>query len=92
MIYKFEKPIAGHIGLEKYQCTIKWRNGEFISDEPASSGGKDLGPDPHTLLLSALASCTLVTLRMYIDRKNWNIPVVTVNVNMYQEIKNDIFC
>jgi len=90
MIYKFEKPIQGSIGLEKYQCTIKWRNGEFISDEPISSGGKDLGPDPHTLLLSALASCTLVTLRMYIERKNWNIPVISVNVNMYQEIKNDI--
>lgn len=90
MIYKFEKPIEGSIGLEKYQCTIKWRNGEFISDEPISSGGKDLGPDPHTLLLSALASCTLVTLRMYIDRKNWNVPFISVNVNMYQEIKNDI--
>ncbi len=90
MIYKFEKPIQGSIGIEKYQCTIKWRNGEFISDEPTSSGGKDLGPDPHTLLLSALASCTLVTLRMYIDRKNWNIPAISVNVNMYQEIKNDI--
>jgi putative redox protein len=90
MIYKFEKPIQGSIGLEKYQCTIKWRNGEFISDEPVSSGGKDLGPDPHTLLLSSLASCTLVTLRMYIDRKNWNVPFISVNVNMYQEIKNDI--
>ena len=44
MIYKFEKPIQGSIGLEEYQCTIKWRNGEFISDEPTSSGGKDLGP------------------------------------------------
>ncbi len=90
MIYKFEKPIQGFIGLEKYQCTIKWRNGKFISDEPVSSGGKDSGPDPHTLLLSALASCTLVTLRMYIDRKAWNIPEISVNTNMYQETKNDI--
>jgi putative redox protein len=90
MIYKFEKPIQGSIGLEKYQCTITWRNGEFISDEPRSSGGKDLGPDPHTLLLSALASCTLVTLRMYIDRKGWNIPAISVNVNMYKDTKNDI--
>jgi putative redox protein len=90
MIYKFEKPIQGSIGLEKYQCTIKWRNGEFISDEPQSSGGKDLGPDPHTLLLSALASCTLVTLRMYIDRKGWNIPAISVNVNMYKDTKNEV--
>jgi putative redox protein len=89
MIYKFEKPVHGSIGLEKYQCTIEWRNGKFISDEPQSSGGKDLGPDPYTLLLSSLASCTLVTLRMYIDRKGWNIPSITVNVNMYNEKKDD---
>ncbi len=89
MIYKFEKPVHGTIGLEKYQCTIEWRNGKFISDEPESSGGKDLGPDPHTLLLSSLASCTLVTLRMYIDRKGWNIPSISVNVNLYSEKKED---
>jgi putative redox protein len=90
MIYKFEKPVQGSIGLEKYQCTIEWRNGKFISDEPETSGGKDLGPDPYTLLLSSLASCTLVTLRMYIDRKGWNIPSITVNVNMYSEKKEDL--
>ncbi|HEY4936924.1 MAG TPA: (4Fe-4S)-binding protein [Puia sp.] len=89
MIYKFEKPVHGSIGLEKYQCSIEWRNGKFISDEPQSSGGKDLGPDPHTLLLSSLASCTLVTLRMYIDRKGWNIPTISVNVNLYNEKKDD---
>ncbi len=89
MIYKFEKPVHGTIGLEKYQCAIEWRNGKFISDEPQSSGGKDLGPDPHTLLLSSLASCTLVTLRMYIDRKGWNIPSISVNVNLYSEKKDD---
>ena len=89
MIYKFEKPVHSSIGLEKYQCTIEWRNGKFISDEPQSSGGKDLGPDPYTLLLSSLASCTLVTLRMYIDRKGWNIPSISVNVNMYNEKKDD---
>jgi putative redox protein len=89
MIYKFKKPVHGTIGLEKYQCTIEWRNGKFISDEPESSGGKDLGPDPHTLLLSSLASCTLVTLRMYIDRKGWNIPSISVNVNLYSEKKDD---
>ena len=89
MIYKFEKPVHATIGLEKYQCTIEWRNGKFISDEPVTSGGKDLGPDPYTLLISSLASCTLVTLRMYIDRKGWNIPSISVNVNMYSEKKDD---
>lgn len=89
MEYKFQKPVHGTIGTEKYQCTIEWRNGKFIADEPETSGGKDTGPDPYSLLLSSLASCTLITLRMYIDRKVWDIPNIAVNVNLYQETKDD---
>src|ERR1041384_7052766 len=88
MQYKFDKPVHGTIGKEKYQCTIEWRNGKIISDEPVTSGGKDTGPDPYALLLSSLASCTLITLRMYVDRKGWNIPEIAVNANMYQETKD----
>ncbi|SJZ62441.1 (4Fe-4S)-binding protein [Sediminibacterium ginsengisoli] len=89
MKYKLEKPLHGEIGTAKYQCTISWRNGQFISDEPVSAGGKDEGPDPFTLLLSSLASCTLITLRMYIDRKGMDIPQISVNANLYQEIKEE---
>jgi putative redox protein len=90
MKYKLDKPVHAVIGTEKYQCSIAWRNGKFIADEPVSGGGKDLGPDPYTLLLSSVASCVLVTLRMYIDRKNWDIHSIMVNVNMYQEIVNNV--
>lgn len=89
MKYKMEQPIHGTISNNKYQCTIEWRNGTIISDEPVSAGGQDTGPDPYTLLLSSLASCTLITLRMYIDRKGWDIPSIIVNTNLYQEIKDE---
>jgi putative redox protein len=89
MKYKFEKPIHGTIGSGKYQCTIEWRNGKILSDEPVTNGGKDLGPDPYTLLISSLASCTLITMRMYIDHKKWEIPEIAVNVNMYNEEKGE---
>lgn len=88
MKYKLEKPIHGEIGTAKYRCTMQWRNGTFIADEPVSSGGADEGPDPFSLLLSSLASCTLVTLRMYIDRKQWEIPSITVETNLYQYAKD----
>jgi len=45
----------------------------LIADEPASLGGTDPGQDPCTLVLSSLASCKLITLRMYIDRKSWDL-------------------
>jgi putative redox protein len=89
MNYKFEQPVAGEIGKEKYQCSITWRNGKLIADEPESSGGKDLGPDPYTLLLSSVVSCILITLRMYIDRKGWDIPAITVQSNLFQNVKDD---
>lgn len=54
-------------------------------DEPTSIGGQDLGPDPYTALLASLASCTLSTLRMYIDRKGWDIPAINITLNMSQE-------
>jgi putative redox protein len=90
MKYKLEEPVHGTIGKEKYQCKIEWRNGKFVADEPETLGGNDTGPDPYTLLLSSLASCKLITLRMYIDRKGWEIDRIAINANMYQETKDEL--
>jgi putative redox protein len=85
MQYKLQRPVQAKIGTEKYQCTVEWRNGKFIADEPISAGGKDIGPDPFTLLLSSVATCMLVTMRMYSDRKGWNVEHITIKVNMRKE-------
>lgn len=79
-----ENNITGSIGTQKYLCTINWRNGQFLMDEPENIDGKDLGPDPYTTLLASLAGCTLSTLRMYIDRKGWNIPEIKISLNLTQ--------
>lgn len=84
MKYNLDQPIRSEIGMLRYQCTVEWRNGSFIVDEPARAGGQDKGPDPYSLLLASVATCTLITLRMYIDRKGWDIPHVSVAVNMFQ--------
>jgi putative redox protein len=90
MEYLLEKPVVAHIGKEKYRVTIEWRNGIIIGDEPEKIGGKDVGPDPYTLLLSALAACTLSTLRMYIDRKGWDITNISISLNMFQSKENGL--
>jgi putative redox protein len=89
--------LVGHIGIKKYLCTITWSNGEFVMDEPESIGGENIGPDPYTTLLASLAGCSLSTLRMYIDRKEWYIPSFEIKLNMvihkepefYTEIKRE---
>ena len=85
MINILEKDIIGTIGTQKYLCSILWQNGALIMDEPEEIGGKNLGPDPFSALLASLGSCTLSTLRMYIDRKEWDIPEINISLNISQE-------
>lgn len=89
MTYILETPIRGAIGSEKFRTAVHWRNGVLITDEPEKLGGKDIGPDPYTLLLSSLVSCTLATLRMYIDHKGLEIPEIEVEANMAYRIENN---
>ncbi|HZH73471.1 MAG TPA: OsmC family protein [Mariniphaga sp.] len=83
-----ESPIRGILGSQKYESAIHWRNGVLVSDEPEKLGGRDLGPDPYTLLLSALVACTLATLRMYIERKGVSISAIVVEANMFHKFEN----
>jgi putative redox protein len=89
MKYILEHFVKGIIGGEKFLTAIHWRNGVLITDEPEKLGGQDLGPDPYTLLLSALVSCTLATVRMYIEHKGLDISEISVEANMFQKIGNE---
>ena len=60
-----------------------------LTDEPVALGGQNKGPSPYDLLMGALASCTSITLRMYINRKGWNVQRIRVRVNYSRDYEED---
>lgn len=70
--------------LENYRTQVKSGKHEIIVDEPESLGGKDTGMQPNELLAGSLASCTAITLKMYLDRKELDISDIQVNVELTQ--------
>ncbi|MGK9116635.1 OsmC family protein [Olivibacter jilunii] len=70
------------IGKERYKTEVSNGRNIVIADEPESMGGTDQGLGPKELLLSSLGSCTAITLRMYADRKQWDLQEVIITVKM----------
>ncbi|MEI4516744.1 MULTISPECIES: OsmC family protein [Stenotrophomonas] len=44
-----------------------------VADEPATLGGQGAGMAPFELYLAALSACTAITLRMYAEKKGWDL-------------------
>ncbi len=69
------------IGRENYHTELHARTHALIADEPVEIGGTDEGPRPGDFVRMGLASCTAITLRMYADRKQWDVERIRVTVS-----------
>ena len=82
--------ISAKIDTRLYRTEItSGSNNIVIADEPQDIGGKNLGFSPTELLASSLASCTLITLRMYINRKGWDVSEISVKVDFERDIEQN---
>jgi len=77
---------AANIGTVDYATAITTgHHHRLTADEGPELGGKDAGPAPYDLLSSALGACTVITLRMYAERKQWPVTAVHADVHFVRE-------
>lgn len=86
--------VKATLGTEKYYTEVIAGENKLITDEPVDKGGGNKGFNPFEILATSLASCTAATLRMYIDRKGWDIPIINVEVDLenFPQTKTAQFC
>ncbi|QNM86839.1 OsmC family protein [Polaribacter pectinis] len=70
---------------KKYLAEAKMRNHFAVIDEPVNVGGDDNGPTPVEYLLTAIGGCVSITLRIYAERKGWDVGEITVNVSQIKD-------
>lgn len=75
------RTVVASIGRDTYSTKLSTNKHSLIADEPPENGGTDAGPAPGDFMRMALASCTAITLRMYADRKKWDVDHIDVRVN-----------
>lgn len=80
-------------GLGLFQVEVRAQGTSFLSDEPISAGGLASGPGPFDLLSAALGACTVMTVKLYAQRKLIAVSHVQVLVTHQRdpESHRDVF-
>jgi putative redox protein len=64
-----------------YANVVQAGHHRLTADEPPPNG-TDTGPAPYGLLLASLGSCTSITLRMYAERKGWQLGQIHITLGV----------
>lgn len=83
--------IKAIIHQEPYVTEISSETNSLIADEPVTHGGNDKGMAPMELLASSLAACTCITLRMYANRKQWDVQSIETYIDIESKDTQTIF-
>ena len=67
-------------GKGRFQTALHLHGQMILADEPVEVGGLASGPTPYELLSASLAACTAMTMRLYAERKGWELPPFRVEV------------
>jgi putative redox protein len=76
-----EVVVSSESGLTQQIASGPYR---MQADEPVELGGGGQGPSPYEFLLAGLGACTSMTLRLYANRKGWNLERITVRLRHFR--------
>jgi uncharacterized OsmC-like protein/pimeloyl-ACP methyl ester carboxylesterase len=84
--------LVAHLNLKEdnFTTTIQTAKHNFIADEPDSVGGDDFGPSPYDFLSAGLAACTVMTLKIYAERKKWDLQEVYAHITYSKKHSDDL--
>ena len=68
------------LGTQDFRTRVTSRTHAFFVDEPGRLGGGDTAQDPYETLLGALGACKAITVRMYAQRKGWDLQEVRLDL------------
>lgn len=74
--------VTARIEQTPYQTHVSTDTQVIVADEPSDVGGGDRGMKPGDLLAASLGACTVITLRMYADRKGWPMTSAVAHVDL----------
>ena len=83
--------IKAIIHQDPYVTEISSETNSLIADEPITHGGKATGMAPMELLAASLAACTCITLRMYANRKQWDLQSIETYIDIESKDAQTIF-
>lgn len=92
MISTDGEQLVGHLNLieDNFTTSIQTKKHSFIADEPSNIGGNDFGPSPYDFLSAGLAACTVMTLKLYAERKKWDLQEVFVYITYSKKHSDDL--
>jgi putative redox protein len=73
---------TGATGAVSFRVDLNARDHQLTTDEPVEAGGQNAGPTAVEMVAAALCACTATTLRMYAQRKGWDLQHVDVEVDL----------
>ena len=73
----------------KYTQDVFSKDHHFVMDEPKRLKGNDLGMNPYEILLASLGGCTAMTMKMYAERKGFDLQDVEVKLKHEKVHSND---